>query len=126
MFILHNSLIFTVIMGIFLFSIVSGIYLFGKRKTKGIQLSFANQMLQLIQFNVLGFGFYYVAGCYLGVGFTDTPEFKILFTDSLFRSSCFINFKTTNVEISIVLNLVALALVIFFSKLKKLNLETTE
>lgn len=126
MYILRNFLIFAVIMGLFLFSIISGLHLFGKRKKKGIKLSLTNQILQLLQFNVLGFGFYYVAGPYLGVGFTDTPKMQFLFTDSLFRSSCFINFKTTNNEISVVLNLVALVLVVFLYKLKKLNIETDD
>lgn len=125
-YILRNFLIFAVIMGLFLFSIICGLYLFGKRKRKGIKLSLTNQILQLLQFNVLGFGFYYVAGLYLGVGFTDIPKIQFLFADSLFRSSCFINFKTTNNEISIVLNLVALVLVIFLYKLKNLNLETVD
>ena len=118
MHILHNFLIFAIIMGLFLLSTISGLYLFGKRKMKGVNLSLANQILQLFQFNILGFGFYYVAGCYLGVGFSDTPEIQFLFRDSLFRSSCFINFKTNNYETSIVLNIVALAFVIFLSKLK--------
>ena len=112
-------------MGLFLFSIISGLYLFGKRKNKGVSLSIVNQALQLLQFNILGFGFHYVAGCYLGVGFTDTPELQFLFRDSLFRSSCFINFKTNDYEISIVLNLVALLLIVFLSRMKKLNSKTS-
>lgn len=126
MHILRNFLIFAVIMGLFLFSIISGLYLFGKRQNKGVKLSFINQVLQLFQFSILGFGFYYVAGCYLGIGFTDTPEMQFLFRDSLFRSSCFINFKTGNYEISIVLNLVALLLVVYLSRLKKLNLKVPD
>ncbi|MFH1160384.1 MAG: hypothetical protein V1733_05485 [bacterium] len=126
MYIFRNFLFFTIILGLFFLSIISGFYLLKKEKKIGINLSLLNQILQLLQFKILGFGFYYVAGCYLGIGFTDTPEIKFLFKDSLFRSSCFISFKTSDYEISIILNIVALALVIFLSKLKNLNLKTAD
>jgi hypothetical protein len=120
MYIFGNFLFFSIIIGLFSFSIISGLYLFQGQKEKGIHMSLINQILQLVQFKILGFGVFFVAGSYIGVGFTDTPELHFLYNGSLFQSSCFIDFKTNDSEISIVLNLVALSLVVFLSRRKRL------
>jgi len=119
MYIMSNFLIFLIITGLFLLSIFSGLLLFKKDKKRGISLSLINQILQLSQFKILGYGISYIAGIYLGVGFSDTPDIHFLFKKSLFESSCYLSLKTNNFEISVVLNLVALLLVIFLSKIKK-------
>ena len=118
-YILSNILIFVFIIGLFTYSIVSGCYLFGKNKLKGLNLSIINQALQLIQIAVLGFGFYYVAGLYLGIGFSDTPDFHFIFRDSLFQSSCYITLRASSDEISLVFNIVSLLLLLLLSRMKK-------
>jgi len=119
-YIMSNFLIFIIIAGLFLFSILCGIILFQKDKGRGINLSLINQILQLFQIQILGYGFSYIAGVYLGVGFSDTPDIHFLTKSSLFESSCYISLGTNNYEISILLNIVALVLVILLLKTKNL------
>ena len=120
-YIMSNFFIFFLIIGLFLISIFSGILLFKKDKSRGIYLSTINQILQLSQFQILGYGFSYIAGMYLGVGFSDTPDIHFLINKSLFESSSYISLGTNNNEISILLNLVALGLVILLYKLRKVS-----
>lgn len=118
-YIISNILIFIFIIGLFTYSIVSGCYLFGRNKLKGLNLSIINQALQLVQIAILGFGFYYVAGFYLGFGFSDTPDLHFIYRDSLFQSSCYITLKASSAEISLVFNIVSLLLLLLLSKMKK-------
>jgi len=113
LFILQHLLTFTLIFGLFTFSVISGIYLLKRQNfSKGINLSLINQGLQLMQFEVLGNGLYYVAGFYLALGFSDTPHFHLDVSYYFFRSACYISFFVDSNEITLTLNFVALSILV--------------
>ena len=118
-FIVSYPLHFIIIVGLFVFSIICGVKIWFN-KVKGLKLSIINQYLQLIQFSILGFGFYYVAGIYLATGFSDTPNYHFLFDSSFFRSSCYITINSSDNEIAVLVNLVAVGLIILMDNLTPL------
>lgn len=115
-YVLKNLLYFVIIISLFIYSTFCGIKLIrGKQLSKGIKHSLINQYLQLIQFEILGNGLYYVAGCYLALGFSDTPKLHLITHFSIFNSSCFISFLANSNEITLSLNIVSFVIVIFLN-----------
>jgi hypothetical protein len=117
--ILEHLFLFLIIIGLFLFSIICGIALFYKNPVKGIKISLINQFLQLIQFKVFGFGFYYAAGIYLSIGILDVSILKFKINSSLFQSSIFLTLKSGNDTIYIFINLISVLLILFLSNYPK-------
>lgn len=119
-YILHNFIYFIIIIGLFIFSIVCGIYLLKvKYQTLGIKYSFINQFLQLIQFEILGNGLFYVAGCYLAIGFSDSPQMHLFKYFAIFKGCGIISFLVDSNEITFSINLVALIFLIYLNYLYK-------
>lgn len=103
---------FAIIIGLFVFSISCGIFLLqNKNITKGIKLSLINQTFQLIQFEILGNGLYYVAGSYVALKFTIIPNFSLSLDYSLFRSYCFISFLVDSNLIYVSVNIISAILI---------------
>jgi len=120
LYILGNLLSFAIIIGLFIYSLICGIYLITYQQPGlGIKLSFINQYLQLLQFEILGNGIYYVAGCYLSLGFSDTPQLHLVSEHSIFRSSCFISFLVDSNEITLSLNIAAIIILFCLNYLNK-------
>jgi hypothetical protein len=113
-FVLVHLFSFTIVIGLFIFSITSGIYLLRfKNLVKGLKLSLINQTLQLVQFEILGNGLYFVAGSYVALKFTFMPSFSLSLDYSLFRSFCFINYLVDSNLIFVSLNLISASLLIY-------------
>jgi len=113
-YIFWNFLYFVFIFGLFVFSIISGIYLLkAKLLLKGIKYSIVNQALQLIQFEIIGLGLYYVAGFYLAFGFSNTPQPHLIIDYSIFKSSCYLSFFRESNEITLSINVVAITLLVY-------------
>ncbi len=122
LFIFQHFLGYVLVIGFFVYSIICGIYLFKSSNLKrGVKLSIINQALQLLQFEVLGNGLYYVAGSYFAIGFSDAPKYHVLLDYSLFRSSCYLSFLTESNEITIALNVVAFIFLAFLFYLNKMQ-----
>lgn len=127
-YIFWNFVYIVIMFGFFVFSIISGIYLI-KDNTfkKGIKLSIINQSIQILQFQVLGLGLYYVAGPYIGLGFIDTPNLHFITDFAIFRSYSSISLFSKSDEISLSFNLAAIIIVLFlfyiddFVEVKKKN-----
>jgi hypothetical protein len=113
-FILIHLFSYTIVIGFFVFSICSGIYLIrNKDLAKGIKLSFINQIIQLIQFEIVGNGLYFVAGSYIALKFTFLPNFSLQLDYSLFRSYSFISFLVNSSIIYVSINIISVILIIF-------------
>lgn len=115
-YVLKNLLSFVVIISIFFYSTFCGIKLIrGKQLLVGIKHSLINQYLQLIQFEIFGYGLYYVSGCYLALGFSDTPKLHLITNGSIFNSSCFISFLRNTNEITVSINIISLLIIIILN-----------
>lgn len=129
-YIFWNFIYFVFIFGLFAFSIISGIYLLKtKSLLKGIKYSIVNQALQLIQFEILGLGLYYVAGFYLALGFSDTPQLHLITDYSIFKSSCYLSFFRESNEITLSINVAAIMLLtylIYLNNPLRINNKTIE
>lgn len=115
-YVLSKFVYFILILIGFSFSIICGIVLLGRNIKKGLKFSLINQFFQLFQFELLGYGIYYVAGSYISVGFSDSPTFHILYDSSLFRSAFYISLFLNKNEITISLNIVALFIIIIINR----------
>ena len=94
------------------------ISLLTKQHNKGIELSKVNQFFQIAQFKILGNGLEYVAGVYFAVGFSDSPALNLQYKLAAYKSSCFISFMTGDDEIKVMLNIVAIAILIYLAKVQ--------
>ena len=99
----------------FSFSIFSG-YQCLKMKERALTLSFINQGVQIVGFNVLGYAFKYAPCLYLSVGVDLTENFKFTFDGGIF--AYFIKFNTESEVIAIDFNIIA---IIIFTWLGKIN-----
>jgi len=102
--------------GLFGFSIYCGNLLHKSKYDKGLRLSMINQALQVIKFNVLGYGYKYISGFMLMVGFDITNDFKFTFEFSL--SSWRITIGSGDLLGIFGINLVAAVLIWFIGKLQ--------
>lgn len=98
---------------LFFFSIYCGIILL-KRIEFGLKVSKINQLLQVIHFSILGYGFQYASGLHFSIGVDLTTEFN--FTFNIGVSSWQMNINNDTPTIAISLNFVALLLIIFIDK----------
>ena len=62
-----------------LLSVVAGINILKTKTAKGLYLSFINYFLQIVQFKIVGFYFFYSIGPYLGVGFVKNANQELSF-----------------------------------------------
>jgi hypothetical protein len=110
-------LFFVLAAGLYSFPIYCGRQLlFGKIKS-GLKLSIINQVLQVINFAVLGFAFKFVAGIILSIGIDYTNNFNFTFNFSL--SEFQFNINSGKELITIGFNVVAIYLVYLIDKLQQ-------
>jgi hypothetical protein len=114
------NLFYILILGLgtlfYLFSFMSGLFLF-QRKTYGLKLSFINQLLQIIGFSFLGYGFEYVAGISFDIFIRNTDGLDVTSSFGLSNWHILINNDTGIQDFSI--NIVAVFLVFFILRLRK-------
>lgn len=81
-------LIFLIGLALFIFSIYTGRQLLNKETLKyGIVLSIINQIFQIIQFKMAGYGFSFSSGGELLVGFSNNIKFDFAIINSSFNMS---------------------------------------
>ena len=109
---------------LYCFSVYCGVYLFIK-KDYGLRVSLLNQFLQLVSFSIAGYAFEYVSGLSITIDIDFTNLFNVGFSGGLsnwhllFNGDASINF--------IRLNIFALLLIVFISRLrKKIQIEQLE
>jgi hypothetical protein len=98
----------------FSFSILSG-YQCLQMKEKALPLSFINQGIQLVGFNIMGFAFKYAPCFYLTVGVDLTGNFKFTFDAGIF--AFLININNHSEAITIDLNIIALIIFVWLGKI---------
>ena len=114
-----HPILYFVVFGLFCFSVYSGILVLSKKWITGLKYSYFNQLLQVVKINIIGFGYIYVAGSYLGLGFSDTPQFNIVYKYAILKASCFFWIATGSNEITIVINFIPIFLLILITYLQK-------
>gem|GEM_PF-496731 len=110
-------LLFLVALSLYSFSIYCGIQIL-KNNKYALNLSLTNQYIQLISFSILGYGFKYVSGLLLSIGFDFTNSVVMKFNMGI-MSSWELSFKDDTNQIQLNLNLIALFFIIFIDNLKK-------
>lgn len=119
------TIVFIVVTLMYLFGIYTGISCF-QTKEKCLWYSSINQYLQLASFSIAGYGFKYVAGLSLNLGFDLTTGFMIRLKLELF-SFWHIDFNSHSDVILVNLNIVALIVILLIDKIKKqMNQEIEE
>jgi hypothetical protein len=111
------TVVFIVVTIMYLFGIYSGISCY-QTKEKSLWYSSINQYLQLVSFSIVGYGFRYIAGLSLNLGFDLTTGFTIRLKMEIL-SFWHIDFNSHSDVILINLNIVALVLILLIDKLKK-------
>jgi len=102
-------LIFLLGLTFFSFSIYSGKQLITKHTLKvGIVLSIINQVFQIVQFKIAGFGLSYSSGTELLIGFSDSIKFNFAIISSSFKMS----FNQDSSEIELMINIMAVLILI--------------
>ena len=104
-------------LGLYLYSIYCGILLFENYKT-GLRHSFINQILQLMSISFLGYSFQYIAGFYIVIGIDLTDGFLLTSGNGL--STWQMLFNTGERSLFLKVNPVAIFLILFIEKAKKL------
>jgi hypothetical protein len=109
-------LLFLVALCLYSFSMYCGRQLLIRQVKSGLRLSTINQVLQSINFAILGYAFKYTAGFlfFLGIDFTNDLKFKFFFSLSTFQFN--INFDKQ--ELTVGLNLVAIFVIYLIQKLQ--------
>ena len=102
---------------LFSFSIYCGQRLLKGEIHKALKLSSVNQILQLFTISVLGFSFTYTAGLYLALGFDYSSDFKVALSYQI--SQYFISFEELSKKVVFQVNLVALFVLYWISKVKQ-------
>ncbi len=105
---------------ILIFFIVSG-FVFSFRMYGKIGYLFVriSLWLQAIQVMLLGIVFKNSFGPYFGIGFTDTPDLKFVFSTNIFTYKFENGFDKVSDEISIVFNLIAIFLLVLINFIQK-------
>ncbi len=98
------------------FSIFCGVFLF-KDRMRGARFSITNQLLQVISFFAMGFGYDYVSGISAKVDVSFSPEVATGMESSL--SNWVISFKGDTSLSMVSFNIVAIFLVIFTIRLQR-------
>lgn len=102
--------------GLFVFSILCGRMLF-RHPQRGLLLSLINQVLQVIYFAFGAYGFQYVAGLRIGLGFDMVGSWTFKFRVAL--SSFQFDLGTATGQKFIGINLVALFLIFWIERLQE-------
>ncbi|MGN6196916.1 MAG: hypothetical protein ACTHOB_18390 [Ginsengibacter sp.] len=114
---LQLTIIFLVVILVFLFAIYCGISCF-QMKEKCLWYSSINQYLQLISFSITGYGFMYDSGLSVNLGIDLTTNFAIGLKMLIF-SFWHIDYNSGSDVILVNLNLVALAVILIIDRMKK-------
>jgi len=109
-------LLYLFILLFFAYSIFCGILCL-KANKNALRLSLINQILQVIGFAIMGFGFKYIAGVYFSIGL-DLSE-SIKFGVGAGISSFNFNFNNQTERLELDFNVVAIALIYWIDKLMK-------
>jgi len=109
-------LVFATGTGFYSFSIFCGQQLLKGNIEKGLKLSTINQILQIIQFAVLGFAFKFIAGIMLSVGIDLTTSFNFTFNFSFPAFEVTINRDKDLLKVGF--NILAIYLVFFIGRLE--------
>lgn len=108
---------FCVALALYLYSIYCGVLLFKNYKT-GLKHSFINQALQLMSVSFFGYSFQYIAGFYIVMGIDLTDGF--LLTSGTGLSTWQMLFNMDDGSLFVKVNFVAIFLILFIEKAKKL------
>lgn len=108
----------------YLFSIFCGLLIQIKNNLLSLKLSSLNQILQVVNFSIAGFGFKYVSGIVLSIGINYMEDF--LLTSNFNVSEFLLNINVASEVSFLNLNLVAVFLIYYIDrliemKLKKIN-----
>jgi len=115
-----NGLILLVLlfaMGLYGFSIYCGRTLLTDKYLLGFKLSIINQAMQILQFAMLGYAFYYVSGSMVILGIKVNNGFTFNFDFGLY-SKWQISIATDETEFRLGINLVAIYAIYFIDKLR--------
>lgn len=104
------------------YSVYCGYLLIKKNNIKGLNLSVYNQLIQIIGFGVLGYGFHFTAGIYAGIKLNLTHDTIFTFMFGHSAATIHINSHPEFTQLSI--NVIALGLLNFIFNLKS-RLEKT-
>ncbi len=123
---LTNLLPASIAIVVFTFYTISGIKLLAKPfKKSSILFAQISLILLSIQLNLLGFLFQNNYGPEISLGFTDNPEFKLVFSQHLLSFWAKDGFKFNPKEISLSINLVFVALLLLLN-IVNLNITNEE
>jgi len=112
-------LVFLCAISVFLFSIYAGKLLL-KNESEGLILSMVNQMIQLFQFSVFGYGWNYNSGPQISIGI---KGFAFTLDFSNFLSS-FHLYYNSNQAFFFKINIISLIIMIIIIKARKANYQT--
>lgn len=113
---INGPTLFIFLCGIFLFvySIYCSIKLLGVEKKKGILFSLINQILQIFQFNIFGYGLSYSSGCELTFSI---KHFKLDADFAIVKSNFLMSINSGQIFFKInLIPLLAIALLIYAYK----------
>jgi len=109
------TLLLLIAFSLYAYSIFCGILLL-KKKASGLKHSTINQFLQLVSFAFLGYSYQFASGIIFSIGIDLTKSFDLKYYLGI--STWAMSINSDSQVISINLNLVALFLIIYISKLK--------
>lgn len=109
--------IIAIILMLYLFAIYCGISCF-QMKEKCLWYSSINLYLQLISFSIVGYGFQYLSGLAINLGFDLTTDFALSLKMEVF-SFWHIDYNSDSHVILVNLNLVALAVILIIDRMKQ-------
>jgi len=115
-----NGLILLIILfatGLYAFSIYCGRLLLTPKYPRGLRLSYINQVIQIPQFAMLGYAFWYVSGLMLTLGVIVGDGFNFTFNFSL-TSTYQISIATGETAFKLAINIAAIFALYFIDKLK--------
>jgi hypothetical protein len=105
----------TIFIIIFSFYFISGVrLLMFPHSTVSITLAEISLLMQSFQCHILGFLFKNYYGPYLGIGFTDTPKFTLIYKFDIITFLTSNGFKSDS-EIMVMINLFSIMLYIFLN-----------
>jgi hypothetical protein len=103
--------------GLYSFSIYCGHLLMTNKYLKAFKLSLINQAIQILQFAMLGYAFWYASGLMFTLGMKVNNGFTFTFDFGLF-STYQISLATIETEFKLAINLVAIYVIYFILNLR--------
>jgi hypothetical protein len=95
-----------------------------KTKNNSLRFSLINQILQVIGIAMFGLTFKYAAGVYFSAGLNLTESFNLTFGAGVSKFD--FNFNNENERLEVDFNFIALGLIIFIERLKKIVKEEND